>query len=57
MNGEQHAAKPSFWRTRGGIVTCISLGIAGILLIFEHRGHSGHGQGSSEARPRNPTHE
>ena len=77
MNDEQHPTKAGFWRTKSGIVTCIFLGIAAILLIFEHRvhaleampylpyllilacplmhlfmhrGHSGHGHGSSEAQ-------
>jgi len=79
MNGEQRATKMSFWRTKSGIVTCVFLGVAAILLIFEHRvhafeampylpyllilacplmhrfmhgGHSTHGHGSSDARPR-----
>lgn len=84
MNGEQRATKMSFWRTKSGIVTCVFLGVAAILLIFEHRvhaleampylpyllilacplmhlfmhrGHSGHGPGSRDARPRDRTRE
>ena len=40
MDDEQPSTKVSFWRTRSGIVTCIFLGIAAILLIFEHRVHA-----------------
>jgi len=40
MNDVQNSTKPGFWRTRSGIVTCVFLGIAAILLIFEHRVHA-----------------
>jgi len=40
MNDEQPSTKASLWRIRSGIVTCIFLGIAAILLIFEHRVHA-----------------
>lgn len=84
MTGDRHSAKVSFWRTKSGIVTCVFLGIAALLLIVEHRahaleampylpyllilacplmhlfmhrGHSGHGHGSSEAQRRDRTNE
>lgn len=40
MNDEPHSTNVSFWRTKSGIATCIFLGIAAILLVFEHRVHA-----------------
>lgn len=40
MNHHQEPGKAAFWKTRTGFVTCVFLGIAAILLIFEHRVHA-----------------
>jgi len=40
MNHDRHSEKIVFWKPRAGIATCVFLGIAAILLIFEHRVHA-----------------
>jgi heme/copper-type cytochrome/quinol oxidase subunit 4 len=40
MNHDQGPGKAAFWKIRTGFVTCIFLGIAALLLIFEHRVHA-----------------
>ncbi len=39
MNNDRGSDKGSFWKSKSGITTFAFLGIAGILLIFEHRVH------------------
>ena len=35
----EEARPPSFWRSRGGVYLIVALGIAGVLLGYEHRVH------------------
>ncbi len=30
---------PAFWRSRGGLALLVFLGVAGFLLVYEHRAH------------------
>lgn len=39
MNHDQPSNGGSFWKSKSGFATGAFLGIAGILLIFEHRVH------------------
>ena len=39
MTHESPATPASYWRSKSGMTVCVFLGIAGILLIFEHRAH------------------
>lgn len=39
MSDERSSGQGSFWKSKTGLTTCAFLGIAGILLIVEHRAH------------------
>jgi hypothetical protein len=39
MSNRSSRSQQSFWRTRSGIVLLVFLGIAGFLLLYEHRAH------------------
>ena len=45
FRGSEPSAAPSFWKSRFGISLIISLGIAALLLGFEHRVHIFAGNG------------
>ncbi|WP_422022321.1 DUF2933 domain-containing protein [Pyruvatibacter mobilis] len=45
MSNRSTQSHPRFWRSRAGIVLLIFLGIAGFLLLYEHRAHVFTGNG------------
>ena len=45
MSNRSTQSHPRFWRSRAGIVLLVFLGIAGFLLLYEHRAHVFTGSG------------
>lgn len=45
MNNRSTQSHSRFWRSRAGIVLLVFLGIAGFLLLYEHRAHVFTGNG------------
>lgn len=45
MNNRSTQSQLPFWRSRAGIVVLVFLGVAGFLLLYEHRAHVFTGNG------------
>lgn len=39
MNLDESSESQSYWRSKSGLVVCAFLGLAGVILILEHRAH------------------
>jgi len=39
MNHDQSSSSQSYWRSKSGLAVCAFLGLAGLILILEHRAH------------------
>lgn len=45
MSNRSTQSQPPFWRSRTGLAVLVFLGIAGFLLLYEHRAHVFTGNG------------